>query len=56
MTIKELRKLPAIKVRQIADVHGIMGFAKADLIERICDRLGSPEENRVGWRLLDQWR
>jgi hypothetical protein len=30
-------------------------FTKQDIFESICDRLGSPEENRVGWKLLDQY-
>jgi hypothetical protein len=59
MTIDELKKLSAFKVRQIARslnlIIDLPGTTKAEIIGYIIDRLGSPEENRVGWKLLDQY-
>ena len=44
--------------KRIAHYMGLViprDFTKQDIFESICDRLGSPEENRVGWKLLDQY-
>jgi hypothetical protein len=60
MTMDELKKLSASKVRQIARSLNLIiylpGTTKAEIIGYIIDRLGSPEENRVGWKLLDQYQ
>jgi len=59
MTKTELKRQPVSSLKRIANYLGIMvprDFSGDDIFETICDRLGSPEENRVGWRLLDQWK
>ena len=59
MTKTELKRQPVSSLKRIANYLGIMvprDFTRDDIIETICDRLGRPEENRVGWRLLDQWK
>jgi len=59
MTKSELRHKSVSILKRIANYMGLMvprDFTKQDIFETICDRLGSPEENRVGWRLLDQWK
>ena len=59
MTKSELRQRPVSSLKRIANYLGLFipqGFTKQDTFETICDRPGSPEENRVGWRLLDQWK
>ena len=58
MTKSELRQKPVSSLKRIAHYMGLMiprDFTKQDIFESICDRLGSPEENRVGWKLLDQY-
>ena len=58
MTKTELKRKPVTCLRQIAHYMGLViprDFTKQDIFETICDRLGSPEENRVGWKLLDQY-
>jgi hypothetical protein len=59
MTKTELKRHPVSSLKRIANYLGIMvprDFTRDDIFDTICDRLGSPEENRVGWRLLDQWK
>jgi hypothetical protein len=59
MTKTELKRQPVSSLKRIANYMCIMvprDFSRDDIFETICDRLGSPEENRVGWRLLDQWK
>jgi len=59
MTKTELKRQPVSSLKWIANCLGIMvprDFTRDDIFDTICDRLGSPEENRVGWRLLDQWK
>jgi len=59
MTKSELRQRPVSSLKRIANYLGLIiprDFTKQDTFETIFDRLGSPEENRVGWRLLDQWK
>jgi hypothetical protein len=59
MTSSELKRQSVASLKRIANYLGIMvprDFTREDIFETICDRLGSPEENRVGWRLLDQWK
>jgi len=59
MTRTELKRQPVSSLKRIANYLGIMvprDFTRDDIFDIICDRLGSPEENRVGWRLLDQWK
>ena len=58
MTKNELRQKPVSSLKRIAYYMGLMiprDFTKEDIFESICDRLGSPEDNRVGWKLLDQY-
>ena len=58
MTKTELKRKPVTCLRQIGQYLGLViprDFTKQDIFETICDRLGSPEENRVGWKLLDQY-
>ena len=58
MTKTELKRKPVSSLKRIAYYMGLMiprDFTKQDIFESICDRLGSPEENRVGWKLLDQY-
>jgi hypothetical protein len=59
MTKSELRQRPVSSLKRIANYLGLFiprDFTKQDTFETICDRLGSPEENRVGWTLLDQFK
>jgi len=59
MTKTELKRQPVSSLKRIANYLGIMvprDFTRDDIFETICDRLGSPEDNPVGWRLLDQWK
>jgi hypothetical protein len=59
MTRTELKRQPVSSLKRIANYLGIMvprDFTRDDIFDTICDRLGNPEENRVGWRLLDQWK
>jgi hypothetical protein len=59
MTKSELRQKPASSLKRIAHNMGLViprDFTRQDVFETICDRLGSPEENRVGWKLLDQYK
>jgi len=59
MTKSELRQKSVSSLKRIAYYMGLMiprDFTKQDIFESICDRLGSPEENRVGWKLLDQYQ
>jgi len=59
MTKTELKRQPVSNLKRIANYLGIMvprDFTRDDIFDTICDRLGSPEENRVGWRFLDQWK
>jgi len=58
MTKIELQKKPVGTLKRMAHDQGLTiprDFSKQDIFESICDRLGSPEENRVGWTLLDQY-
>jgi hypothetical protein len=58
MTKSELRQKSVSSLKRIAHYMGLViprDFTKQDIFESICDRLGSPEENRVGWKLLDQY-
>jgi len=57
MTRTELKRQSVASLKRIANYLGIMvprDFTRQDVFDTICDRLGSPEENRLGWRLLDQ--
>jgi len=59
MTKSELRQRPVSSLKRIANYPGLFiprDFTRGDIFEIICDRLGSPEENRVGWTLLDQFK
>ena len=59
MTKTELKRQTVSNLKRIAKDLGITvprDFTKNDIYETICDRLGSPEGNPVGWRLLDQWK
>ena len=59
MTKTELKRQRVSSLKRIAYYMGLMiprDFTKQDIFESICDRLGSPEENRVGWKLLDQYQ
>jgi hypothetical protein len=59
MTKTELKRQSVAVLKRIAYPMGLRiprDFTKNDIFETICDRLGSPEENPVGWRLLDQWK
>ncbi|MDI6852960.1 MAG: hypothetical protein QME75_05070 [Deltaproteobacteria bacterium] len=59
MTKTDLKRQPVSSLKRIANYMGIIvprDFSRDDIFETICDRLGSPEENRVGWWLLDQWK
>jgi hypothetical protein len=58
MTKTELKRKPVSSLKRIAYYLGLViprDFTRQDIFESICDRLGSPEENRVGWKLLDQY-
>jgi hypothetical protein len=58
MTKTELKRKPVSSLNRIAHYLGLViprDFTKQDIFESICDRLGNPEENRVGWKLLDQY-
>lgn len=58
MTKSELQKKPVRTLKRMAQDQGLTiprDLSKEDIFESICDRLGSPEENRVGWKLLDQY-
>ena len=56
MTISELKRLPAAKVRRIAKslnlIIDLPGLTKGEMVGMISDRLG---EGQVGWTLLDQF-
>jgi hypothetical protein len=59
MTKSELRQRPVSSLKRIANYLGLFiprDFTSGDIFEIICDRLGNPEENRVGWTLLDQFK
>jgi len=57
MTIEELKKLPAAKVRRIARslnlIIDLPGMTKGEMVGMISDRLG---EDKVAWTLLDQFK
>ena len=57
MTISELKKLPAAKVRRIAQglnlIIDLPGLTKGEMVGMISDRLG---EDKVGWTLLEQYK
>ncbi len=57
MTASELHKLPAAKVRRIAQslilITDLPGMTKSEMVGMISDRLG---EDKVGWKLLDQYQ
>ena len=57
MTISELHKLPAAKVRRIARslnlIIDLPGMTKGEMVGMISDRL---VEDKVGWKLLDQYQ
>jgi hypothetical protein len=58
MTKTELKRKQVNSLKRIAYYMGLViprDFTKQDIFESICDRLGSPEDNRVGWKLLDQY-
>ena len=57
MTIAELKKLPAAKVRRKAQslnlIIDLPNMTKGEMVGMISDRLG---EGQVGWTLLDQFK
>ena len=57
MTISQLKKLPAAKVRWIARnlnlIIDLPGMTKGEMGGMISDRLG---EDKVAWTLLDQFK
>ncbi len=59
MTKTELKRQSVATLKRIAHDSGITvcrDFTKQDIFEAICDRLGDPRENKVGWTFLDQYR
>ena len=57
MTISQLKKLPAAKVRRIARslnlIIDLPGMTKGEMVGMISDRL---DEDKVAWTLLDQFK
>ena len=56
MTKAELKREPVGNLRRIAYNLGIVilrDYTKKDILEAIMARLGSPEENPVGWQRLE---
>ncbi len=58
MTKSELKRQKVFTLKRIAYDLGITvcrDFSKTDIYEAICDQLGDPAENKVGWTFLDQY-
>lgn len=54
----ELKELPIQTLKRICRDMSLnipKDFTKRDITDSIIDRLGSPEGNPVGWKLLDQY-
>jgi len=59
MTKVELQQKPVRVLKEIAkhlDLTILPDYGKDDISELICAHLGSEEGNRVGWRLLGQFK